>query len=123
MRSWLNFLPHPTYHLFSRSILLPVHVSSGRKGIGLGKRAASPTELERLAKTAKLEEETSKESFRDRARREFEQKRAEHRLFPAQNTCVTLDEKAGKKVCPLKFLILCAGEMANMMADGDVVSL
>lgn len=45
-----------------------------------------------------MDEETSKESFRDRTRREFEQKRAENRLIPAQNTCVTLDEKAGKQV-------------------------
>lgn len=81
-----------------------LHHASGRKGIGLGKRAASPTDLERLAKAAKVDEETSKESFRDRTRREFEQKRAENRLVPAQNTCVTLDEKAGKQVRSLHVL-------------------
>jgi len=70
----------------------------GRKGIGLGKRAPSPTELERLAKVAKATEEADEESFRDRSRREFEQRRAEARLGPAQQTCATLDERAGKEV-------------------------
>jgi hypothetical protein len=70
----------------------------GRKGIGLGKRAPSPTELERLAKVARDTEDTNKESFRDRSRREYEQRRAEARLGPAQRTCVTLDERAGKEV-------------------------
>ena len=70
----------------------------GRKGIGLGKRAPSPTELERLAKVAKATEEVDKVSFRDRSRREFEQRRAEARLGPAQQTCATLDERAGKEV-------------------------
>lgn len=67
----------------------------GKKGIGLGKRAASPSTLERAAKAAKTEEDTSQESFRDRTRREFEQRRAEGRLAPAQRTCSALDEKAG----------------------------
>jgi hypothetical protein len=70
----------------------------GRKGIGLGKRAPSPTELERLAKVARATEEADEESFRDRSRREFEQRRAEARLGPAQQTCATLDERAGKEV-------------------------
>jgi hypothetical protein len=70
----------------------------GKKGIGLGKRAPSPTELERQAKVAKAAEEANKESFRDRSRREFEQRRAENRLGPAQQTCATLDERAGKEV-------------------------
>jgi hypothetical protein len=70
----------------------------GRKGIGLGKRAPSPTELERLAKAAKVAEDADKVSFRDRTRREFEQRRAESRLGPAQRTCATLDERAGKEV-------------------------
>jgi hypothetical protein len=77
----------------------------GRKGIGLGKRAPSPTELERLAKVAKATEEADKLSFRDRSRREFEQRRAEARLGPAQQTCATLDERAGKEVIA-KFLVL-----------------
>ncbi|KAH8999353.1 hypothetical protein EDB92DRAFT_2100808 [Lactarius akahatsu] len=68
-----------------------------RKGIGLGKRAPSPNELERLTKAAKVAEEADKESFRDRTRREFEQRRAEARLAPAQLTCASLDERAGKE--------------------------
>lgn len=71
---------------------------TGKKGIGLGKRAPSPTELERLAKAARVAEETEKESFRDRTRREFEHRRAEARLAPAQQTCASLDERAGKEV-------------------------
>ncbi|KAH9045654.1 hypothetical protein EDB85DRAFT_1884708 [Lactarius pseudohatsudake] len=70
---------------------------TGRKGIGLGKRAPSPNELERLTKAAKVAEEADKESFRDRTRREFEQRRAEARLAPAQLTCASLDERAGKE--------------------------
>ncbi|KAI0003010.1 hypothetical protein BJV74DRAFT_730695, partial [Russula compacta] len=76
---------------------LPLNEWSGTKGIGLGKRAPSPTELERLAKVAKAAEEAGEESFRSRSRRGFEQKRAEARLGPAQRTCVTLDERAGKE--------------------------
>jgi len=76
---------------------IPLTEWSGRKGIGLGKRAPSPTELERLAKVARAAEEEDKESFRDRSRREFEQRRAEARLGPAQRTCATLDERAGKE--------------------------
>ncbi|KAA1466132.1 RNA-binding domain-containing protein [Dentipellis sp. KUC8613] len=74
---------------------LPINEWAGRKGIGLGKRSASPTELEHLAKVAKVGEAETQESYRDRTRREFEQRRAEGRLVPAQMTCVTLDEKAG----------------------------
>ncbi|KAI0254315.1 hypothetical protein BJV78DRAFT_1274148 [Lactifluus subvellereus] len=76
---------------------LPLNEWSGKKGIGLGKRAPSPAELERLAKVARASEEADKESFRDRTRREFEQRRAEARLEPAQRTCATLDERAGKE--------------------------
>lgn len=76
---------------------LPLNEWSGRKGIGLGKRAPSPNELERLTKAAKVTEEADKESFRDRTRREFEQRRAEARLAPAQLTCASLDERAGKE--------------------------
>lgn len=75
---------------------LPLNEWSGKKGIGLGKRAPSPTALERLAKAARVAEETEKESFRDRTRREFEHRRAEARLAPAQQTCASLDERAGK---------------------------
>lgn len=47
---------------------------------------------------AKMAEATSHESYRDRARQEYEERRDDGRLFPAQSTCVTLDEKAGKSV-------------------------
>lgn len=76
--------------------------STGKKGIGLGKRPRSPTttSAERVAKMAKMEEESSNAhlSFRDRARQEYEERRAEGRLAPAQRTCVTLDEKSGISV-------------------------
>ncbi|KAF9221865.1 hypothetical protein BS17DRAFT_219057 [Gyrodon lividus] len=73
---------------------LPLSEWSGKQGIGLRKRARSPGASDRLAKMAKMAEDASKESFRDRSRREYEEKRAEARLAPAQRTCVTLDEKA-----------------------------
>ncbi|KAF8485004.1 hypothetical protein DFH94DRAFT_624403 [Russula ochroleuca] len=82
---------------------LPLNVWSGKSilphtlRIGLGKRAPSPTELERLAKVARDTEDANKESFRDRSRREFEQRRVEERLGTAQRTCVTLDERASKE--------------------------
>ncbi|KAF9246949.1 hypothetical protein BU15DRAFT_38624 [Melanogaster broomeanus] len=74
---------------------LPLNEWSGKRGIGLGKRARSPGASDRLAKMAKMAEDASKENFRDRSRREYEEKRAEARLAPAQRTCLTLDEKAG----------------------------
>lgn len=73
--------------------------SIGKKGIGLGKRATSPNTSERLAKMAKMAEEHEHQTYRDRARLEYEERRAESRLTPAQSTCITLDEKAGKEVC------------------------
>jgi hypothetical protein len=118
LNEWSGTLSHPhvffsTVPLFSspsasfivRAVLTlnpaarhSITITVGRKGIGLGKRAPSPTELERLAKVARATEETNKESFRDRTRREYEQRRAEARLGPAQRTCVTLDERAGMEV-------------------------
>lgn len=72
----------------------------GKKGIGLGgKRAASPSSSERLAKMVKIAEDRDDSlEFRDRARQEYEERRAEGRLAPAQRTCATLDEKAGRGV-------------------------
>lgn len=67
--------------------------SLGKKGIGLGlKRARSPTAAERVAKMAKMAEETSHRDYRDRARQDYEDRRAEGRLgvFP----------------CPLSLLIV-----------------
>ncbi|KAF5388203.1 hypothetical protein D9615_000228 [Tricholomella constricta] len=79
---------------------IPLNEWTGKKGIGLGKRARSPTtSAERVAKMAKMAkeaEEISHQDYRNRARREYEEKRAEGRLGPAQRTCVTLDEQAGK---------------------------
>jgi G-patch domain len=57
-------------------------LSLGKKGIGLGKRAKSPTAAERVAKMAKMGEETSHRDYRDRARQEYEDRRAEGRLGP-----------------------------------------
>jgi hypothetical protein len=68
----------------------------GKKGIGLGKRARSPSAAERLAKMAKMAEEMDHRNFRERARDDYNNRRAEGRLAPAQLTCATLDEQMGK---------------------------
>ncbi|KAI0301781.1 hypothetical protein B0F90DRAFT_1816688 [Multifurca ochricompacta] len=60
---------------------LPLNEWSGKKGIGLGKRAPSPTGFERLAKVAKAAE--------DRTRSLSGTGRAQ--------TCATLDERMGKE--------------------------
>lgn len=91
---------------FSRSFD-DIHDALGKKGIGSRKRAASPTQSERLAKMTKMAEESDRESFRDRARQEYEERRAQGRLAPAQRTCVTLDEKAGREVLYLVSKIIC----------------
>jgi hypothetical protein len=52
----------------------------GRKGIGLGKRSRSPSAAERLAKMAKMAEETDHRDFRERARDDYNNRRAEGRL-------------------------------------------
>ncbi|KAI6105742.1 hypothetical protein F5141DRAFT_1189526 [Pisolithus sp. B1] len=74
---------------------LPLNEWAGKKGIGLGKRSRSPGASERIAKMAKMADEAERESFRDRSRREFEQRHAESRLVLAQRTCTNLDEEAG----------------------------
>ncbi|KAH8834111.1 hypothetical protein DL96DRAFT_1694469 [Flagelloscypha sp. PMI_526] len=63
---------------------------AGKKGIGSGgtKRALSPGASER---------DSEKLDFRQRSRLEYNVKRAEGRLGPAQRTCATLDENAGKE--------------------------
>ena len=73
-------------------------MSTGKKGVGLGKRAPSPTEIERVAKAAKVADENDRDSFRTRARQEYEERRASGRLHSAQKTLSTLDEKAGAAV-------------------------
>ncbi|KAJ7699907.1 hypothetical protein B0H17DRAFT_1047619 [Mycena rosella] len=76
---------------------LPINEWAGKRGIGLGlKRPCSPTSAERVAKMAKMANDTSHRDFRDRAKHEYEERRAESRLAPAQRTCTSLDEKAGK---------------------------
>ncbi|TFK76086.1 RNA-binding domain-containing protein [Pluteus cervinus] len=81
-------LPH-------RAEPLPLNEWAGKKGIGLGKRTRSPGAAGRLAKMAKMAEETGHDDFRDRARQEYEDRRAEGKLGPAQRTCETLDEQKG----------------------------
>ncbi|THH33774.1 hypothetical protein EUX98_g412 [Antrodiella citrinella] len=76
---------------------LPLNEWTGRTGIGLRKRAASPSASERMAKMAKMAEAHDHSSFRDRARQEYQDRQAEGRLGPAQRTCASLDEKAGRK--------------------------
>lgn len=54
---------------------------AGKEGIGNSrKRGLSPTAAERIAKMAKMAEAASKEDFRDRSRREYDERRAEGRL-------------------------------------------
>ncbi|KAF8623431.1 hypothetical protein AX15_006373 [Amanita polypyramis BW_CC] len=76
---------------------LPINEWQGKKGIGSLKRAPSPDTAERLAKMAKMAEASTHQDFRDRAKEEYEERRAEGRLGPAQLTCRTLDEKGGKE--------------------------
>jgi hypothetical protein len=60
----------------------------GRKGIGLGKRARSPSAAERLAKMAKMAEDMDHRGFRERARDDYNNRRAEGRLgvYPSRFT-------------------------------------
>ncbi|KAH9482860.1 G patch domain-containing protein 11 [Psilocybe cubensis] len=84
--------PHTTHKVEP----LPLQEWAGRKGIGLGKRARSPSAAERLAKMAKMAEDMEHRDFRGRARDEYKNRQAEGRLAPAQLTCTTLDEQMGK---------------------------
>ncbi|KAH9853772.1 hypothetical protein C2E23DRAFT_915181 [Lenzites betulinus] len=77
------------------TVPLAINEWQGKKGIGLVKRAPSPSAPERRAKMTKMAEDRDHASFRDRARAEYEERRAVGRLAPAQRTCATLDEKAG----------------------------
>ncbi|KDR83538.1 hypothetical protein GALMADRAFT_235745 [Galerina marginata CBS 339.88] len=89
--------PHVTLaHTKHKTEPLPLQEWAGRKGIGLGKRARSPSAAERLAKMAKMAEDMGHRDFRDRARDEYKNRQAEGRLTPAQLTCTTLDEQMGK---------------------------
>ncbi|KAG8742311.1 hypothetical protein FRC10_001669 [Ceratobasidium sp. 414] len=79
---------------------LPLAMWAGRKGLGLGKRAMSPP-LGGASKAAKMSaeedaaEKSRNESFRSRARGDYEEKRDEGRLRAALRTCTTLDEAHG----------------------------
>ncbi|KXN86347.1 G patch domain-containing protein 11 [Leucoagaricus sp. SymC.cos] len=88
-----NRSPSPAQH---KTEPLPINEWLGKKGIGAMKRACSPGTNERITKMAKMEEEASHRSFRDRARQEYEERKAEAKLGPAQRTCFNLDEKTGK---------------------------
>ncbi|KAF8326523.1 uncharacterized protein EI90DRAFT_3127735 [Cantharellus anzutake] len=85
---------------------LRISIWDGRRGLGLGQKRAAQLDdtpairAAKMTKLAETEKETA-EAFRERTRREFEEKRAEARLTVATRTCVSLDEKAG-----LKFNIL-----------------
>jgi len=78
-----------------RKVPLSIDIWEGKKGVGLGKRAVSPSAVDRISKAAKVAEDSSKETYRSRARDEFVERRAEGRLRPATRTLITLDEKAG----------------------------
>lgn len=78
---------------------------AGKKGIGLVtlKRPRSPaSSQDRVSKMAKMAEESNRhKDFRERAKQQYNEKRAEGRLGPAQRTCITLDEKKGVSVSPI----------------------
>lgn len=71
---------------------------TGKKGVGLGKRAPSPSLVERAAKVLKEEEQTKHESFRDRTRSAFEERKIMGQLSNATKTLQSLDEKSGVEV-------------------------
>lgn len=73
-------------------------IAIGKTGIGGLKRPPSPTALERAAKVARQSEVLTADEFRTRARKEYEDRRAEGRLRHARTTCVGLDAKADVKV-------------------------
>ncbi|KAJ3566009.1 hypothetical protein NP233_g7269 [Leucocoprinus birnbaumii] len=95
--------PPPPQH---KTEPLPLNEWSGKKGIGTVKRARSPGANDRITKMAKMEEESSSKTFRDRARQDYEQRKADAKLGPAQRTCSTLDEKANKTLHPHQLNVL-----------------
>ena len=76
--------------------------SLGRKGVGLGKRALSPSAEDRASKAAKLQADETisqeRNAFRDRSRAGYEERRAAGRLAAARKTCINLDERQGIEV-------------------------
>ncbi|EJD01038.1 uncharacterized protein FOMMEDRAFT_110541 [Fomitiporia mediterranea MF3/22] len=78
-----------------RTVPLSVDIWAGKKGVGLGKRASSPRTLERASKSARIDEDTARETYRIQARSAFEERRAIGQLSAASRTLIALDEKAG----------------------------
>lgn len=52
----------------------------------------------------KLAEDAGRDTFRGRARQDYEERRAEGRLGPAQRTCANLDEKGDISVSYTAFV-------------------
>lgn len=71
--------------------------------------AAKRLKTDNDAESTKAKEKESAEAFRERTRREYENKRAEARLIAATRTCVSLDEKQGIKVRVLFILDVVPG--------------
>jgi hypothetical protein len=92
----------PDLHLPSLSNICVTNpclsITTGKTGIGGVKRPPSPSMLERAAKISKQSEVFSADEFRDRARKEYEDQRAEGMLRNARTTCVNLDMEANVKV-------------------------
>ncbi|KAH8113375.1 hypothetical protein DFH11DRAFT_339576 [Phellopilus nigrolimitatus] len=109
-----------------RTVPLAVDVWSGKKGVGLGKRAPSPGVAERLAKVARLDEEMGKETYRSRTREEYVERQAIGRLVNATRTLLTLDEKAGIQFNVLSLspqdLTTIPSELLEALADDALVS-
>jgi hypothetical protein len=82
----------------------------GRQGLGKRKRAVSPTIAGKLAKVVQQAEEEARGSYRERARQEYEERRAAGRLVTVTQTCMTLDEKAEKTVGGYDYDSLCRSE-------------
>jgi hypothetical protein len=83
----------------------PPYPATGRSGIGQKRPHSSKANPYAPAKKARTSESEAKENesagaFRERTRREYEEKRAEARLIAATRTCVSLDEESkGLNVC------------------------
>ena len=92
--------PHHLFLWHLDTCLMNLHlcITTGKTGIGGVKRPPSPGALERAAKMAKQSETLSADEFRDRARREYKDRRAENMLRHARTTCANLDAKTDVKV-------------------------
>lgn len=93
---------------------MTINFFPGRQGLGKRKRAVSPTVAGKLAKVVQQAEEQARGSYRERARQEYEERRAEGRLVTVTRTCMTLDEKAEKSVCGCS--LLCVA-LSSVMDD------